>query len=186
MNTAVRTQLPPKQLLVDMGWYNASLATMILGGLFVNPEIWVNDYPPDIKEKYGPMSARVKRQATLIAIPFFIVMLGGLVWSNLKQKRQNGGVLSFKAAFVNAYALIISGWLFDLTILDWLVFVRWTPSIVVLPGTEGMAGYDDYGFHLRAHLKALPMLTIFALVIAALTASRPWRSGAQQSANGGR
>jgi len=178
MDTAVKHQLSLRKLLMDTIWYNASLGGMILGALAINPEIWVNDYPPDIKEKFGPMSARGKRQATLVAIPFFIILLGGLIWSNLRQKRQNGGVLPFKAAFLNAYVLIISGWLFDLTILDWLMFVRLTPSFVVLPGTEGMAGYDDYGFHLKEHLKALPMLGVFALVIAMLTASRPWRGAA--------
>lgn len=175
MHTAVKHELSLKQLLIDGVWYNASLGAMIVGAVAINPEILVNDYPPDIKEKYGPMSARGRRQAKLVAIPFFIILLGGLVWSNLRQKRQNGGLLSFKAAFLNAYALIISGWLFDLTILDWLLFVRLTPDFVVLPGTEGMAGYDDFGFHLKEHLKALPMLAGFALIIAALTASRPWR-----------
>jgi hypothetical protein len=78
--------------------------------------------------------------------------------------------LGRKAAFLNAFALIFSGWFFDLTILDWLLFVKVTPSFVVLPGTEGMAGYDDYGFHLREHMRALPFLAVGALVIALLTA----------------
>lgn len=173
-NTAVTHPLSITQLLRHCAWYNATLGALIMGALALNPEIWVNDYPPDIKARYGPISPRSKRQALLVAVPFFAIMLGGLVWSNLKQKRRHNGVLPFKAAFLNAYALLLSGWLFDLTILDWLIFVRITPDFVVLPGTEGMAGYDDFGFHLREHLKALPMLAGFSLLIAAVTASRPW------------
>lgn len=167
-------ELSLKQLFTDAVLYNAALGSLIVGTLYINAEIWLNDYPPDIKEKYGPMSQRGKRHAALMAIPFFGIMLGGLIWSNRRQKRQNGGFLSFSAAFTNAYTLILSGWLFDLTILDWLMFVRHTPDFVVLPGTEGMAGYNDAAFHLKEHIKALPMLAGLALIIAMLTASRPW------------
>lgn len=175
MNTAVTQELSLKQTAADAALFNTLLGGLIVGSLKINPAIWVNDYPPDIKEKFGPVDAKTKRQSILVAIPFFLLMGGGLIRSNIKLKRHNQGRLSLKAAFLNAYALILSSWLFDLTILDWFMFVRHTPDFVVLPGTEGMAGYDDYAFHLREHLRALPMLGGFALIIALLTASRPWR-----------
>lgn len=34
-----------------------------------------------------------------------------------------------------------------------LVFVTLQPCFVVLPGTEGLQGYRDYGFHFRQFLK---------------------------------
>ena len=175
VTTAVTQELSLKQTAVDAALFNILLGSLIVGTLKINPAIWANDYPPDIKEKFGPMSKKTKRQAAIVAVPFFVLMIGGLIWSNIKLKRRNQGKLSFKAAFLNAYILILSSWLFDLTILDWLMFVRLTPDFVVLPGTEGMAGYDDYGFHLREHMRALPMLAGFALIVALLTASRPWR-----------
>ena len=146
------------------------MAALILGPMYYNAEMWLNDYPPDIQEKFGPMSEKARREGTIVAIPFFIVMVGGIIWSNLRLRQTNGGHLGRKAAFLNAFALIFSGWFFDLTILDWLMFVKYTPSFVVLPGTEGMAGYDDYGFHLREHMRALPFLAIGAVIIALLTA----------------
>jgi hypothetical protein len=170
MQSQAENKLSLKRLLQDIFWYDATMATAILGALFYNAEIWLNDYPPDIKEKFGPMSEKAKKQGTMIAIPFFLIMIGGIVWSNLRLKKANGGQLGRKAAFLNAFALIFSGWFFDLTILDWLLFVKVTPSFVVLPGTEGMAGYDDYGFHLREHMRALPFLAVGALIIALLTA----------------
>ena len=175
MNTAVTQELSLRQMAGDAAVVNILLGSLIVGSMKINPAIWVNDYPPDIKEKVGPIDAKTKKQSLIIAIPFFCLLGGSLVWSNIKLKRHNQGTLSFKAAFLNAYALILSGWLFDLTILDWLMFVRHTPDFVVIPGTEGLAGYDDYGFHLREHLRALPMLAGLAAIIAMLTASRPWR-----------
>jgi len=170
----LQNELSLKQFAQDAVLFNGLLGILLVGTLRWNAEIWSNDYPPDVKEKFGPMSPQTKKQATIIAVPFFLIMFGGIIWSNSKLKQKNAGRLSLKAAFSNAFALILSGWFLDLTILDWLMFVRHTPDWVVLPGTEGMDGYNDYLFHLKEHTRALPMLVGFAIIIAFFTASWPW------------
>lgn len=170
MQSQPNNQLSLRRLLKDIFLYDTAMASLILIPSYINAEMWLNDYPSDIKARFGPMSDKAKRQAAILSIPFLFVLVGGIIWSNLRLKRVNGGQLGRKTAFLNAFALIFSGWLFDLTILDWLLFVKVTPSFVVLPGTEGMAGYDDYGFHLREHMRALPFLAVAALIIALLTA----------------
>lgn len=169
----VRQELSLRRLLVDALIYNSAISVLLIGGLAANAEMMVGDYPPDIRARWGPRSKKATRQAILLFIPFLLVGIGGLFLSNWRLKKANGGRLSFTAAFVNAFGLIFSVWSFDLIILDWLLFVTVTPSFVVLPGTEGLAGYSDYGFHLKAHLQALPLLVIPALIVAWLTASRP-------------
>jgi tetrahydromethanopterin S-methyltransferase subunit B len=54
--------------------------------------------------------------------------------------------------------------LFDLLIADWLVFVKIQPKAIVLPGTEGMAGYKDYAFHFRGFLVGIVFSAVGALV----------------------
>jgi len=39
---------------------------------------------------------------------------------------------------------------------------------VILPGTEGMAGYKDYGFHFKAFLRGTALCFIASLVIAGI------------------
>jgi hypothetical protein len=56
--------------------------------------------------------------------------------------------------------------LVDLLVLDWLIFVTIQPRIIVLPGTEGMEGYRDYGFHFRAFLKGVAGSLIAGLIVA--------------------
>ncbi len=56
--------------------------------------------------------------------------------------------------------------LFDLVVLDWLVFMRLRPLRVVIPGTEGMAGNDDFRFHLRGFLKGTLGISVLSLAIA--------------------
>jgi hypothetical protein len=47
-------------------------------------------------------------------------------------------------------------------VLDWVVLdwglVYWQPHFVVLPGTEGMAGYRNYWFHFRGFLIGIPIV----------------------------
>ena len=150
--------------------YNAALTTLVLGSLYHNAEMWVGDYPPDIQKKFGPPSPKSQRQAKILAIPFMIISLGGIIYSLRHLKQLNHGTLPFSAAFPHTTGLMLSFWLFDLTILDWLMFVRITPSFVVLPGTEGMAGYDDYMFHLKEHMRAFPFIILAGAIIAWLAA----------------
>jgi len=50
------------------GVLSVALSVLLLGVLWINPEILLNDYPPDIREKHGPMSERSKRQRVPAAI----------------------------------------------------------------------------------------------------------------------
>jgi len=166
MISHIQDELSLRQLIVDGITYNSFFSAYLVGVLYYNAELFVNDYPPDIKKKFGPPSAKNRRQAFIVAIPFLLIGLGDVVWSTMRLKRSNGGTLSFTAAFIHSTLLILSVWLFDLTILDWLMFVTFTPKFVVLPGTEGMAGYDDYAFHLKEHFRALPVLVVVGAIIA--------------------
>lgn len=168
-----RPQLSWRRVLIDGGAMSGGLSLLIGASMMVNPEIWVQDYPPDIREAYGPKSRKAQIQGVLLSLPFFGILLGGAVWSNRRLRQEKGGPLRFTAAFWHTYALFALFWLFDLVVLDWLVFVTLTPAAAVLPGTEGMEGYNDYAFHLKVSLPALPLMAFPALVIAFLVRSRP-------------
>jgi hypothetical protein len=149
-----------KRFLQDATIYNALITAVMLGSVSHNKEMWVHDYPPDIKEKYGPVSEETRRLARLWAIPFFVVILGWVIFAALRLKKADNGRLPFKAAFKYIYLLFLSFWTYDLVVLDWLIFCTIQPGFIVLPGTEGMAGYKDYAFHLKA---SWPFILIMAL-----------------------
>lgn len=153
-------------LLKDSSVINLGLSALIFGSMVANPAIWANDYPPDIREAYGPRDRRSTIQAAILAVPFFGILIGGTILSTRRLRRRQGGRLGFGQAFYHVYGLWLAFWLFDLTVLDWLFFVTIRPSWVVLPGTEGMAGYGDYRFHLTAALPALPLMALPAAVVA--------------------
>ena len=177
MKAWLRPTLSWRRILLDGGVMNGALSALIAGSMAANAEMWLQDYPPKIKEAFGPKSRKAQIQSALLAVPFFGILVGGVVWSNRKLREENGGALSFRAAFWHTYALFALFWLFDLTVLDWLFFVTLKPSFAVLPGTEGMAAYDDYGFHLKAALPALPLMAIPALIVAFLMQKEPLTEG---------
>jgi hypothetical protein len=144
---------------------SALMVLAFVGAAYLNPEIWLPDYPPDIRERFGPMSERAKRQRKLVGIPVFLFLMGVLVLSSVRLAQIGGGSVFF-SVFIGTFVVLLVFNTVDLLILDWLVFITLRPKIVVLPGTEGAEGYGDYGFHFRAFLKGVMGSLIGSLIVA--------------------
>lgn len=139
---------------------------MIVGSLRANPRIWLNDFPKDIRAAVPPKTDDEKRQSLVWGIPFLVLLVGVPVLSTLLLKQQAPSA-GFAALFANAFGV---GFFFnavDLLLIDWLVLCYLTPPSLVIPGTEGMAGYKDYAHHFRGFITG----TIVAAVLAALIAA---------------
>jgi hypothetical protein len=160
-------------LLLQYGVFYGAVLGVFMGVAFVglaylNPEIWLPDYPPDIRERFGPMSEGAKKQRRLAGVPVFLLLVATLVFAAVRFARIAGGESTFFAVFLGVFVVLLVFNVVDLVILDWLIFVTIRPKIVVLPGTEGMAGYGDYGFHFRAFLKGVVGSAAASLVIAGI------------------
>ena len=144
---------------------SVALSALIVGSLRLNAETWLSDYPPDIREAFGPMSEKARRQRTPFAILFGAILLAtltlGLWWLH-----RADGTPGFTHIFIYFLVVFTTFNLIDLVVLDWLWFVWIQPDFIVLPGTEGLEGYKDYGFHFRAFLIGLTGTLVMALVIA--------------------
>ena len=158
------TLLIGRALAWGLGLSLVLVIIMIISGI-VAPDMWVGDYPPDIRDKYGPMSPRARRLRPYIAILVFGAFLG-LPYLGLLHTREGLGDLSFVPALVFSFLSLLVFNTFDLIVLDWLVFCTIQPAMTILPGTEGMAGYRDYRFHFIGFLKGLGFCAGGGLVIA--------------------
>ena len=155
-----------------------TILTVIAGAIAL--DMFVDDYPPDIKQKYGPMSARAARLRPFIATVLFITLLI-IPIIGLFALRSQAASIPFWPALAFAGIALLTFNIFDLVILDWLFFCTIQPRSMVLPGTEGMAAYRDYRFHFVGFLKGLGFSVVASLLIAAfwiglqwLIASFPW------------
>jgi len=144
------------------------LGAVLLLSFAIAPDMWLGDYPPEVQQAYGPMSAKGRRYRPLVGILFFgtVFAIVALSFGALR----DGGPAdpSFVEYFLTSFVILMVFNLFDLLIVDWLIFVKIQPKRIVLPGTEGMAGYKDYGFHFRGFLVGIVFSTVGAAIITAI------------------
>jgi hypothetical protein len=143
------------------------LSAMLLLILRANAEIMLNDYPPDIKAASGPMTERTKRHRVVAAAILVIAVLAVVAWSLHTLPAFVARDMTFTSLL--AYFTIMFGTfgVFDCFVLD-SALVYWQPRFFVLPGTEGMAGYADYWFHVRGFLIGIPLVVAASAVVAAI------------------
>ena len=142
------------------------ISVVLLGAVKVNPEIMLNDYPPDVKKVYGAeRNPKTRGQRRIFSLVFLAALFGVLCYSMVDLGRSTE--LNFVSLFVLVFVEVSAFNLWDLLFLDWLM-VMIQPKFIVLPGTEGMAGYKDYYFHFKGFLIGIVFSLVSALVLAGI------------------
>jgi hypothetical protein len=137
-------------------------ATLILGR--INVEMLLNDYLPDIRAKFGPMKLETRKKANIASLPLLVALLMVIILA-LMLLRHSAGELTIINTFV-VTALIFQVWnLLDLRVLDWLILMTLRPSFMILPRTEGLAGYQDHRFHFQKFIKGIGLTLVLSAVI---------------------
>lgn len=143
------------------------LSIAFVGLAILDPEMWLNDYPPDIRERYGGMSRSANRKRWLLGLPVMAGAVGLVLVSTVQLVEGSPGAVGFWLVVLHTFIVLMVFNIVDLLVIDWLLFIRWQPDFVVLPGTEGMAGYEDYRFHWHAFLKGSVGIVVVSLLVAA-------------------
>lgn len=145
---------------------SVGISVLFIAGALWNREIMMRGYPPDIKAAYGPLRPETMRQRVLFMIPVLIFIAWVLNVAITRLPAITGQPPSFGPVFTTAFLVLMTFNLVDLLVLDWLIFVKLQPKFVILPGTEGMAGYQDYAFHFHGFLKGTIGMILVSLLIA--------------------
>lgn len=155
------------RILVDGGILATIAGLVLVGMLYFNPRIALSDYPTDVKAAVPPRTKKELQLGILISIPLLLVVVALPLYSVWLVKQQSGGILTYRMAFTTLFGEYFLVSMFDLLVLDIWMFYTWTPKFLVLPGTEGMAGYKDYRPHVKAQLTmGNLLLAIFSAVLA--------------------
>jgi hypothetical protein len=138
---------------------------IIVGTLYVKPRLLLQRYPKDVQRMVPAKTEEEKMRTRMVGILFVLVLLAVPLVSTLALKK---GVadLSFAAAFGNAFGILTVFNLVDLFIIDWLLFVRIRPRFLVIPGSEGAKGYDDFAFHAKGFLTGTVWAAIAGILVA--------------------
>lgn len=156
------------KLLLDCSILIAAFTAIVLLVGTRKPRWFLDEsnVPADILAAVPPQTEEEKRQARVAMLPLFVILIGGMFYSAYTFGQQSGA--GFLPLFLHALIVVLAISTFDLVIIDWLVLNTITPKWAVYPGTEGLAGYKDYGFHGRAHLKVLPAQILGAAIVAGI------------------
>ncbi len=166
---SILKRLFSRRLLVDGLLLCLAFSVFVMGTAFINIWLWFGDYPPEIQAlvENPPTPPFVQR------LVLALLGLGMIVWLMVRSTkaflRGAPPANRFVLAMGHAFLLLQFVNLWDVVIIDWLVFVTWTPEVFVLPGTEGSPGYDNYWFHFRASFLH-PVAWISGLVASAVIA----------------
>lgn len=142
-----------------------TIITAVSGAIAL--DMFVGDYPPDIQQKYGPMSPKAARLRPYVAMLLFLSVLA-IPLLGLFALQSVVLSITFLPAFVFSSVTLLVFNIYDLIILDWIFFCTIQPRSMVLPGTERMAGYRDYRFHFIGFIKGLGFSFAAGLLIAIL------------------
>jgi hypothetical protein len=148
-----------------------TMITIVSGAIAL--DMFVGDYPPDIQQKFGPMSPRAARLRPFIASILFLTVLV-IPITGLFALQAEVLSIPFLPALVFSILTLLVFNIYDLIVLDWIFFCTIQPRSMVLPGTEGMAGYRDYRFHFIGFLKGLGFCLAGGLLIAILWSALQW------------
>ncbi len=159
-------QMLIQRILIDGAILTAIIAPVVVLTLYINPRMALSDYPKDVQAAVPPRTKQELRLALLIGVPLILIILAAPLYSAWLLRQQNGGQLPYWMAFVTIFGVFLLPFLFDLIVLDIGMFSTWTPKFLVIPGTEGMPGYKDYGFHLKAHARGLVLLVGLSALLA--------------------
>jgi len=151
------------KILIDGTALSLITSLWLIISLLVNPRIFLHDYPAKIQEKVSPKTNAEKRLTYIFGVPFMLMLLLGSFLSTLSLK--NSGNIQFLALWLNAAGVLLVFNIVDWLILDWLIFCTITPRFVVIPGSEGMPDYKDYGFHFRGFLHGIAYSVLGGLLI---------------------
>ncbi|RJQ78661.1 hypothetical protein D5S17_12715 [Pseudonocardiaceae bacterium YIM PH 21723] len=129
--------------------YCAAFTVIILGSVLLAPDSMVHAYPPAIRAKYGEKSRRGVVATTVASVLHLgtVVVLAVLGLRELRIEQH--GDIGFGQPFVFGVLLMLALIVYDLVVLDWVLFCTIRPRFFVLPGTEDMPEYRDYDFHWR-------------------------------------
>jgi hypothetical protein len=156
------------KILLDGALLSILSSILLIVVLWINPRLFLQDYPDEIQAVVPPKTDLEKRQSLIAGIPFLLLLFAVPFISTLILKRQSVEMISFFPLFLNAFGVAFFFNLVDLLVLDWLIFCYITPGFLVIPGTEGMGEYKDYGFHFRAFLIGTVLSIAAGLVIAGM------------------
>jgi hypothetical protein len=147
---------------------SAVMTAFILGSLYWRPMIWIGDATPEVQAMAPPLSEGDRRAKRILGVLMIGLMFGIVAVSLVALRELAGGVLTYAAAAISTFIILMTFNLVDLLLIDWLIVETMRPKSITFPGAESMNIYGGYAHHFYGFLKGTGFSLVAALVVAAV------------------
>ena len=130
------------------------------------PHIFLCDYPKELQEVINLPPFTNKKVAYIFETITMLLIVAFIFWSGIYTYHTNP--VSYWIIFFHILIVCMCWNIFDLIVMDWLIFCTWQPRFIVLPGSEGNEAYKDYKFHFIGLLKGSVISAIGSIFIAGI------------------
>ncbi|MCD8027409.1 MAG: hypothetical protein LUF02_01820 [Erysipelotrichaceae bacterium] len=134
----------------------------------MNPVSFVSDYPPETQKQYYKFQHKEAVKEKITKIMLIKKIIGLIAFAFIFAWMAHiAGAYSFNEALIAIYGYMIVIALFDVLVLDWILF----PNIkkLRLPGTEHMnKEYHQKWFHVKVMFPMISVFLIGGIIIAGL------------------
>jgi hypothetical protein len=135
-----------------------------------NPRLLLHAYPEDVRAAVEPKSLAEKRKSAYWTAMFLILAVAFPFSAALASKAANR---QFLEIFFTAFGVLQLFNFMDWLLFDWLIVCTLTPAFLVIPGTDGMAGYKNYRMHVASFLVGSMLAIVLGLLIVTIVVALP-------------
>ena len=167
--------IPPLTTLTHALLLCIPFTLFAVGVFWWRPRLWLHSLPPDIQRMAGPKTV-AEENMTKCMLPVMLLILPGLsTVSALNAQPATGSHLTILGVVLHLGLVwfLVHAW--DLLVIDAAHMKLIDPNKPPIAGTQGAAGWRDFGFHTRAFVKACVMSLLFVLPMSLIVS---WVRGA--------
>ena len=150
--------------LLDGFIFSVLMGLMITIIELINPRLELHNYPLAIRNTVPPKTEEEQKKFRTLAVPMLSILLIYLVGTIVQA--YSAWETGYLIILMHSFTVIMFWNIFDLLVMDWLIFCTITPKYLIIPGTEGDTAYKDYNYHINGSLgKGLIFAAIAAIAI---------------------
>jgi hypothetical protein len=156
-------------LYLDGLIYSGGFALIILISVLINPRIWLQDFPEDLKKVVPPKSRKESRQTFITGFLFALFIVGFPLYSVARFFAGIDSAVTFGTVFLHSFSVMMICntlyWLF-FHILIFNVLIGWIRTVPGLKKRFHFTGWKNQLFGLFVGVLSCLLISLFVALTA--------------------
>ena len=157
------------QILIHGLLYTAGFVLIILISVLINPRIWMQDFPEDLKKDIPPKSNREMKQTFVTGFLFSLFIIGFPLYSISAYIKSSISILPFIMLFLHSFSVMMICNILYWLIFDLLIFNFVISRIRTVPGLKKrfkFSGWKRQVFGMIVGILTCALISLFSVFVA--------------------